>query len=159
MTDDPKDAPLPVETLPKPPGDSREQRDAEAVMVAGLAERLGVPLAPRRIVLPDGGRVEIDAAAEDLSVLCEAWAHQGRPKAAQRNKVLTDAFKLAFVAKTLGTSTRLILLLSDPLAAAPFLGASWGAGALRSFGILVEVVPLPEAVRTGVLNAQTRQFR
>lgn len=159
MTIDPTDARIPVETLPKPPGDSGEQRDAEAVMVAALAERCGVPLAPRRILLPNGGRVEIDAASEDLSILCEAWAHQGPPKSAQKNKVLTDALKLVFVSRVLGTDPRLILLLSDPLAAAPFRGASWSAEALRTFDVTIEIAPLPEDVRLRIVDAQVRQFR
>lgn len=63
--------------LAAPPGDSREQRDAEALMVEALAAQLGVPLAPRRLDLSDGVRVELDAASDDLSVLVEACAHQG----------------------------------------------------------------------------------
>ena len=147
------------ESLPTPPGDSREQRNAEAVMVALLADELGVPLAPRRIELPSGGRVEIDAASADLSVLCEAWAHQGAPKVAQRNKVVTDAFKLAFVAQTLGGPHRLIILLSDEAAAAPFRGQSWYAGAMRDFGVELAVVELPADVRDQVRTAQARQYR
>jgi hypothetical protein len=148
-----------VEPLPAPPGDSREQRDAEAVMVALLADQLGVPLAPRRIALGDGRRVEIDGASEDLTVLCEAWAHQGAPKAAQRNKVLTDAFKLAFIGKAIDGSPRLILLLSDDAAAAPFRGRSWYAAALAAFGVEDAVVELPSDVRERVKAAQVRQFR
>ena len=147
------------EPLPAPPGDSREQRDAEAVMVALLSDELGVPLAPRRIELPAGGRVEIDAASGDLTILCEAWAHQGAPKSAQRNKVLTDAFKLAFVARTLGGPHRLIILLSDEAAAAPFRGQSWYAAAMGEFGVELAVVDLPADVRDQVRAAQARQYR
>lgn len=131
------------EPLDRPPGDSHEQREAEAVMVSLLSDRLGVPLSPRRVALPEGGRVEVDAAAEDGSVMCEAWAHQGPPKSAQRNKVLTDAFKLVFVARVLGTSPRLILLFSDEAAAAPFVGGRWAAQALRAMAVEVAVVELP----------------
>jgi hypothetical protein len=148
-----------AQPLPAPPGDSKEQRDAEAVMVALLADRLAVPLAPRRIDLGEGRRVEIDAASDDLAVLCEAWAHQGAPKGAQRNKVLTDAFKLTFIAKAIGGSPRLILLLSDEAAAAPFRGRSWYAAALSELGIEVLVVDLPADLRAQIRVAQIRQFR
>jgi hypothetical protein len=50
------------EPLPTPPGDSREQREAETIMVALLADRLRVPLGPRRIYLGEGRRVEIDGS-------------------------------------------------------------------------------------------------
>lgn len=145
--------------LERPPGDSQEQRDAEAVMVAILADRLGVPLLPRRIALPEGGRVEVDAAAEDGSVLCEVWAHQGPPKSAQRNKVLADAFKLVFVARVLAISPRLILLFSDAAAAAPFLGGGWPAQALRSMDVELTVVELPAELVSKIRAAQIRQFR
>jgi hypothetical protein len=128
-------------------------------MVALLADQLGVLLAPRRIDLEGGRRVEIDAADADLTVLCEAWAHQGAPKAAQRNKVLADAFKLAFTAKAIGGEPRLILLLSDDSAAAPFRGRSWCAAALVDYGVEVMVVELPDDLRENIRAAQTRQFR
>ena len=148
-----------IEPLAAPPGDSAEQRAAELVMVSLLADELGVPLAPRRINLKDGGRAEVDAASDDLSVLCEAWAHQGAPKAAQKHKVLTDAFKLAYIARFVGGEPRLILLLSDDDAAAPFRGHSWSAAALAEFGIEITVVELPSDLRKRVLAAQTRQYR
>jgi hypothetical protein len=128
-------------------------------MVALLADRLGVELVSRRIDLGDGSRVELDAASDDLTVLCEAWAHQGRPKPAQKNKVITDAFKLAFVGRVVGGKPRLVLLLSDEAAAAPFRGRSWHAAALKEFGIEIAVVQLPEAVRAAIRTAQDRQFR
>ena len=39
------------------PGDSAEPRDAEALILARLAVELGVSLAPRSFVLPQGVRV------------------------------------------------------------------------------------------------------
>jgi hypothetical protein len=148
-----------VQPLPVPPGDSSEQREAEAIMVGLLAEEIGVQLAPRRIDLADGRRVEIDAATEDLSVLAEAWAHQGAPKAAQRNKVITDAFKLVFASRMAESDSRLILLLSDEAAAAPFRGRSWYSAALTEFGVEILVVDLPSDTRRAVRAAQNRQYR
>jgi hypothetical protein len=143
------------------PGDSREQRDAEALMVAALGTMIGAVLAPRKIALPSGGRVEVDGVSDDPPILCEAWAHQGPPKGGQRMKPLTDAFKLTFVERLglLAGTPRLILLLSDDAAAAPFVGKGWGADALRTFGIEVIVVALPADVRDSVSQAQRRQVR
>jgi hypothetical protein len=148
-----------TEELARPPGDSREQRDAEAVMIAVLGAELGVELEPRSIDLADGRRVEIDGVSKDFSVMAEAWAHQGTPKPAQRNKVLSDALKLAFLARANPATRRLILLRSDEKAAAPFRGSSWYAGALAEFGIEVRVVELPDDLRARVRDAQVRQFR
>ncbi len=115
-------------------------------MLAALSRELDVPLQPRRIRVGEV-RVEVDGADEDLSVLVEAWAHQGSPKPAQRNKVLTDALKLVWVASTLLARPRLVLCLSDPAAARPFTGSrSWPAAALRGLDVEVRVVDLPLVV-------------
>ena len=141
------------------PGDSSEQRDAEKIAIRLLGEQLGVPLAPRRLPLPGGGRIELDGASDHPSVLVEAWAHQGPPKRAQKAKVMTDALKLLFAARVLTTDPRLILALTDHGAAAHFIGRSWMAQALRELGIEVLVVDLPDDVRQAVIRAQARQYR
>jgi hypothetical protein len=56
---------------------------------------------------------------------------------------------------------RLILCLSDPLAAAPFLpGArSWAARAFQDLAVSISVVDLPAELRQDLLQAQRRQYR
>jgi hypothetical protein len=144
-----------------PAGNSGEQRAAERVMLDLLGAQLGCELNPARITVPSGERVEVDGADASRTVLAECWAHQGPPKSAQRNKVLADAFKLAWIATTLYPRPRLILCLSDPLAAAPFLPGtrSWAARALQDHGIAVSVVRLPDDLRQRLLEAQRRQYR
>jgi hypothetical protein len=141
--------------------DSVEQRTAEPLMLAALAARLGVHLAPCRIPVGGGATVALDGADPDRRVLVEVWAHQGPPRGAQPKKVLTDALKLLLVADVLPRRPdRLILCLADPAAAAPFTTArSWAAVALSQFGVEVEVVDLPAGVRAAVDAAQRRQHR
>jgi len=158
-------APADVGTVPDtraaPAGDSGEQRAAERVMLDLLGARLGRELNPATITVPSGERVEVDGADEGRAVLAECWAHQGPPKSAQRHKVLADAFKLAWIATTIYPRPQLILCLSDPLAAAPFLPSarSWAARALQDHGITVSVVSLPGNLRQHLLEAQRRQYR
>jgi hypothetical protein len=143
-----------------PAGDSQVQRDAEAVLLAALSASIGVPLAPARVHLPDGTHVECDGVSADPPVLVEAWAHQGPPKSAQRNKVLADALKLVHVAAALGGRHRKILCFSDDEAVRPFLSRrSWYAGALRTLDVQVHVVDLPSEWRERILEAQKRQYR
>jgi hypothetical protein len=75
--------------------------------------------------------------------------------------VLADAFKLTWIATTMYPRPRLILCLSDPLAAAPFLpgGRSWAALAFQDLGVTISVVDLPTGLRQGLLQAQRRQYR
>jgi hypothetical protein len=144
-----------------PAGDSEEQRGAERVMLDLLGAQLGLELNPATITVPSGERVQVDGADARRTVLAECWAHQGPPKSAQRHKVLADAFKLAWIGTTLYPRPRLILCLSDPQAAAPFIpgGRSWAARALQDHRIAVCVVDLPDDLRQRLLQAQRRQYR
>jgi hypothetical protein len=144
-----------------PPGNSAEQRDAERVLLDLLGRDLGLALEPAAIVLASGARVEIDGCDASRTVLVECWAHQGPPKPAQRNKVLADALKLTWISTTIYPRPRLILCLSDPLAAAPFLPSarSWAAQALQDLAITVHIVDLPDGTRERVRAAQRRQYR
>ncbi|MDI5977353.1 hypothetical protein [Amycolatopsis magusensis] len=142
-------------------GHSSEQRAAERLIIAFASSTLGVELHPRRISTPTGARVEVDGADEELTVLVEAWAHQGPPKTAQKHKVLTDALKLTWIASTLQPSPRrLVLCFADEAAARPFRdGSSWATAALRDLRVEVLVAELPLEVRAGLLEAQRRQYR
>ncbi|WP_054569747.1 hypothetical protein [Frankia sp. R43] len=150
-----------TEFLPEVPadGDSQVQRDAETEAVALLSARVGVPLIPTRVLLADGSRVEIDAANLGEQVIAEIWAHQGSPKPAQRNKVLTDALKLVYVEAERGGRWRKILCFTDEQARAPFARTSWYAGALRHYGVELEVIELPAQTRVAIREAQKRQYR
>jgi hypothetical protein len=145
----------------RPPGSSREQQDAERVMLDLLGHRLGRALEPATITIPSGARVHVDGTDPDRTVLVECWAHQGPPKSAQRHKVLADAFKLAWISTTLYPRPRLALCMSDPQAAAPFTpgSKSWASQALHDSGVDIILVDLPDPVRRGVQKAQQRQYR
>jgi len=141
------------------PGDSAEQRNAEEFLVSSLAVLLGARLEKKKVDLPDGEWLEIDGFSESPLILCEAWAHVGTPKSAQKNKVMADALKLLYVERIASKPARKILLLGDKVAARRFPGDNWMARALHAFGIEIQVVELPTDIRTTVENAQKRQYR
>ena len=141
------------------PGDSSEQQEAEGWLLDCLSRNLGVALTKRRFVLDEGSWIEVDGFCEFPLVLCEAWAHIGPPKSAQKNKVMTDAFKLLFVNTLLKEDGKRILLFADREAAAPFQGKSWMAQCLSKHNIIVEIIELPSGVKTKILKAQERQYR
>lgn len=141
------------------PGNSLEQQEAEDLMIGLLGKTLGAPLAKKRFELPAGGWLEIDGYCESPRILCEAWAHIGRPKPAQKNKVMADAMKLLFAVSLAPGHQRLILAFADEGAASHFRGDSWMAQALKAKGIETHVVELPNDVRERILSAQKRQYR
>ena len=103
-----------VELAEIPAGNSDVQRHAETIALKALSEQIDVELVPERLYLdpPDGPYVEIDGVSHDPRVLVEVWAHQGAPKSAQRNKILSDAFKLQYVNDVLDGNYRLHTLPS-----------------------------------------------
>jgi hypothetical protein len=115
------------------PGSSLEQQEAEELIIGLLAKALGVPLTKKRFELPAG--LEIDGCCESPRILCEAWAHIGTPKSAQKNKVMADAMKLLFAVSLALGNQRLILAFADESAASHFRGDSWMAQALKEKGI------------------------
>ena len=140
-------------------GDSSEQREAEAWLIDALSRKLGVTLTKRRWPLDGGSWIELDGFCKSPLVLCEAWAHIGPPKSAQKNKVMTDAFKLLFVNALVKGNGKRILLFADYDAAAHFQGRSWMARCLNEYDITVEVIGLPPELKGKVLKAQKRQYR
>jgi hypothetical protein len=141
------------------PGDSSEQQAAEQWLLGALSGKLGVRLTKKRWRLDGGSWTELDGFAESPLILCEAWAHVGPPKSAQKHKVMTDAFKLLFASSLLGRDSRRILLFGDHEAAKHFQGTSWMAQCLRDYGIEVQVVDMSPDLKAKVLDAQARQYR
>jgi len=140
-------------------GDSSEQRKAEEWLVNALSKKLGVGLTKGKWFLDGGSGIELDGFCESPMVLCEAWAHIGPPKSAQKDKVMTDAFKLLFVNALIKGDGKRILLFADHDAAAHFQGKSWMAQCLNKHNIIVEIIELPLELKTEILKAQKRQYR
>ena len=140
-------------------GDSSEQRDAEEELLKELSKELGVNLTKKKFSLNGGSWIEVDGFCKDPLVLCEAWAHIGPPKSAQKNKVMTDAFKLLFASKLVKDNGKCILLFADHGAAAHFQGKSWMAQCLKEYNIEVRIIKLSQELRSKVMEAQKRQYR
>ena len=102
------------------PSDSSEQRKAEVAIIAGLSRELGVSLQKIELDLTTCA-IQIDGYSENSPIMCEAWAHRGKPRGGQPRKVLTDAFKLLFADTVLGKIHRKILVFADEAARKPFV--------------------------------------
>ena len=140
------------------PSDSSEQRKAEVALIAGLSKELGVSLQKRELDLTTCA-IQIDGYSEDPPIMCEAWAHRGKPKGGQPHKVLTDALKLLFADTVLGKIHRKILVFADEAARKPFVEHGWQAQCLKHFGFETYVVSLPKDQLERIEKAQERQRR
>ncbi|MTD44897.1 hypothetical protein GKE82_11485 [Conexibacter sp. W3-3-2] len=136
--------------------DSAVQRHAEEIIRGLLAERLGVALAPRTITLEAGAPVQVDAASSDGAVLAEIFARQGALKGGQQKKVAIDTLKLITIHRE-QPAEKLVLCFADHEAAAYATGGGWVAQALRTWGVKVEIIDLPEDIRGEIRAAQDGQ--
>lgn len=145
-------------TLPLP-SDSSAQRVAEPLIVAAVAEYLGVELVPASIDLGNGVEVRIEGASADRSVLVEAFAHVGPVLSGQSRKLTTDAFKLVWAGGRLGAE-RLVIAVVDVGAEACLLRPrAWLTAALRDSAVEVLRVSIDPDTRAHVVEAQRAQFR
>lgn len=142
----------------KHPSDSAVQQQAEACIIASLADTLGlypVP-APGRITLPGGVWVEVDACCRDNSVFVEAYARQGPLKGAQLKKIAQDILKLALLKREATfADSRAIIAFASHEARDSVRG--WLRRAAETFGVELLVVPISENLRDKIVSAQKRQ--
>jgi hypothetical protein len=139
------------------------QQFAEQLMVSEFSRQLGRELG--KATIPVGKtNVTVDGFHKDDNrvTLVEAWAHVGKAKAAQRNKVLSDMLKLALVTSVLRRSypTLIVesyLVFADSTAANVVNGKGWASLAAKEFAITTQVVALSNDVVEKIKEAQRRQ--
>jgi hypothetical protein len=141
--------------MPNPLSDSTPQQLAGEALIETLAVTLRIPLEQRkRLSLNDNCVVEIDGYSHSKAILCEAYAHYGKLRGSQTDKVMQDVMKLLFVERSLKQPYRKIILFCDEDARLPFISNSWQAQCLTAFNIETLVCPLPHALENGVREAQ-----
>lgn len=118
----------------------------DAALLDALATHLGVRLAPRDFTLPAGVRVGVDGAGVGSAdshgvagaVLVQVTYSAGPVKSAQRNKVLADAFKLAWL-RTQVPTARTVVVVNEPFERL-FVTGAWLPAALTQQGVEVALV-------------------
>ena len=139
------------------------QQLVEKIMVNEFSHELGRELG--RATIPIGNaKVTVDGFhhGESCLVLVEAWAHVGKVRKAQRDKVLGDMLKLALVTSALRRSDPTLkiesyLLFADETAARFVNGKGWPTLAAKEFGVASRVIPLSADVIETIKEAQCRQ--
>jgi hypothetical protein len=136
---------------------SDEQQSVEQYVVSVLNERLCLNLAHRSLKLTDGISVQIDGFDEKSKTICEIYARIGRLKGSQPDKIASDILKMQFIERHVGGHWNKIICFCDDDASSVLSRKSWLAKAARSLGINVQVVYLPEDLKSKVISAQNRQ--
>jgi len=142
---------------------SDAQQLAERLMIAEFSRELGRTLGATTIPIGTA-RVEVDGFHRDAArvTLVEVWAHVGKAKPAQRNKVLGDMLKLALVSSVLrrsysGLKVESYLVFADVAAANVVNGKGWASLAAKEFEVEARVIALSAEVIGAIKDAQKKQ--
>lgn len=139
------------------PSDSSEQQSVEKAVLDEINRQFEWGLAPKRLKLSKTVHVQLDGLDENNKVLCEIYAHIGKPKGSQPDKVASDLLKMKLVEQTKGGSWKKNLCFVDDETAKHFQGKSWLAECIKQMEVKIHVVTLPEEVMRNLLAVQSRQ--
>lgn len=139
---------------------SFEQMQAEDIIFLLAEELLGVTLEKNpKIFLADNAftYIQPDFYSEDNLIVGEIFAHIGKPKKAQDNKIANDILKMLLLEKITGQQYRKIIVVCDEAEKKKLEGLSALAESIRQFGIEILLVEIENDLRTQLLEAQNRQ--
>ena len=140
--------------------DSSEQLQAERVIFSMIEQRLGVKLEQnRKIFLADNSHTYIqpDFYSESDRIIGEIFAHIGKPKKAQDNKIANDILKMLLLEKITKEQYRKLIVVCDAAELKKLHGLSALAESIRQFNIEVLYVEIDENTREQIIEAQQRQ--
>ena len=139
---------------------SLEQKEAENQIFMMVEELLGVKLENnQKIFLADNAftYIQPDFYSESECIVGEIFAHIGKPKKAQDNKIANDVLKMLLLEKITGKQFRKILVVCDEEEQKKLQGLSALAESIRQFGIEIIRIEIDDDLRDKILTAQKRQ--
>lgn len=101
--------------------------------------------------------IQPDFYSAEHYVIGEIFAHIGKPKKAQDNKIANDILKMLLLEKIAGKHYRKIIVVCDELEEKKLKGASALSESIRQFGIEILYIQIDEKLRREILDAQERQ--
>ena len=101
--------------------------------------------------------IQPDIYSWEDGIVGEIFAHIGKSKKAQYNKISNDILKMLLLEKKSGKQFRKIIVVCDDIEYQQLQGKSVLAESIREFGIEIIIVNLDETLRMKILEAQERQ--
>ena len=137
--------------------DSTEQIMAGVVLFQMTEQWLGVKLERSPHIMMGSTYMEPDFYSEDEGIIGEIFAHFGKPKKAQNNKIANDMLRILFAERRLNRTFRKILVVCDEEEESYLKGDNLIAQEIREFGFEVKRFELPAEWKIKVMDAQRRQ--
>ena len=139
---------------------STEQIHAEEKMFTLVEKALGIQLEKNpKLYLANNEYTYIqpDFYSAQQFVIGEIFAHIGKPKKAQDNKIANDILKMLLLEKIAGKHYRKIIVVCDELEEKKLKGFSALSESIRQFGLEILYIEIDEQLRQEIINAQERQ--
>lgn len=139
---------------------SHVQMQAEEMMFQKVEELLKMKFEKNpKIYLADNAftYIQPDFYSENDCVIGEIFAHIGKPKKAQDNKIANDILKMLLLDKITGKNFRKILVVCDAAEEKKLHGQSALAESIRQFGIEIIYIEIDEKMKNQIVKAQEMQ--
>lgn len=139
---------------------SHVQMQAEETMFNQVENMLAVKLEKnRKIFLADNAftYIQPDFYSEEDNIIGEIFAHIGKPKKAQDNKIANDILKMLLLEKITGKKFRKIIAICDEAEMKKLQGQSALAESIRQFGIEIMFIEIDNNMRSQIIKAQELQ--
>ena len=139
---------------------SHVQRQAEAIIFQKVMEQLHINLESNpKIYIGNNGSTYIqpDFYSAEHCVVGEIFAHIGKPKKAQDNKIANDILKMLLLQEATGRLYRKILVVCDLTEKEHLEGKSVLAESIRRFGVEILYIELADEIQKQILQAQELQ--
>ena len=139
---------------------SIEQVKAEDIIFSLVERKLGVVLEKNPILYFSNNKysyIQPDFYSAQEQIVGEIFAHVGKPKKAQNNKIANDILKMLLLDKISKITHRKILFVCDQEELKALQGQSTLSESIRQFGIEVLFIELDKKIKQQILNAQDRQ--
>lgn len=136
------------------------QVQAEELLFYKVEDLLNVSLDKnKKIFLLDNvfTYIQPDFYSEDECIIGEIFAHIGKPKKAQDNKIANDILKMLLLEKKTNKKYRKIIVVCDEKEQKKLQGLSALAESIRQFGIEIMYIEIDEKTRNQIIEAQKLQ--
>ena len=101
--------------------------------------------------------IQPDFYSAEHCIVGEIFAHIGKPKKAQDNKIANDILKMLLLEKITGKQYKKIVVICDEMEEKKLRGASALSESIRQFGIEIMYIQIDDQLRQEILSAQERQ--
>ena len=139
---------------------SIEQQEAENHIFQLVEKMLEIKLEKnKKLFLADNAftYMQPDFYSEEHLIVGEIFAHIGKPKKAQDNKISNDILKMLLLEKVQGKIYRKIIVVCDEAEEKKLKGMSILAESIRQFEVEILRIEISEEMRKKLVMAQNRQ--